>query len=294
MSNYNRLPSISDYISGVYRGEFHGFETGFNLVNCFIKIFVEDAILAMGIIVVFCVLGVTFQISRYTQFWFIALLVYVGHFWGWNGLILFRQTIALVILFPLLNWIPEKKYFRAILLILFASLFHASSLIYLLIFPLYRILRSDRVLILAIVASFLIGYFGIIPNLVIMVSEHIPRGEILVNHIINSERGINWLAYFVMLSVLGVALYFKQTLVQHNKHIRMAITYLGFAVILAGLFQQFEIVIRFIMSFNFYAYIILLPAFICIFKDNWKNRLIYVSFLGLYLMIFFVRFFYIL
>jgi len=294
VDNFYSLSSIRDLVDGTNQGG-KGFEIGFNLVNCFLKVFINDAIFAMGLIVLFCVLGIAFQLHRYTQLWFIALLVYIGHFWGWNGLILFRQTIALIILFPLLKWIPEKKYFRAILLILLASLFHASSLIYLLMFPLYRILQNNKILILAIVASFLIGYFGIIPRFMIMISEHVPRGDVFLElYILNAGKGINWLSYVVMLSVLGIAVFFKQTLLQNHKYIEIAIIYLSFAIILAGLFQQFEVVMRFVMSFNFYAYIILLPAFIYILKNNWRNRLIYVSVLGTYLMLFYVRFFYIL
>ena len=291
--NYDSLSSFADYIKGINRG-IHGYEAGFSLVSLFMKIFINNGVFAMSLIAALGVLGITYQISRYTQFWFIALLVYIGHFYGWNGLILLRQTCALVILFSLLKYIPEKKYFRAILLILLATLFHASSLIYLLVFPLYKILQNNKLVFVAIIASFLIGYFEVIPRFIIMISDSIPRGEILENYILNPGKGINWLSYLVMLFVWSVAVYFKQTLCQNNKYVEVSIVYLGLAIICAGLFQQFEIVIRFVMSFNFYAYVVLFPAFIYIFKNNWQNRLMYVSLLGVYLLLFFVRFFYIL
>lgn len=44
---------------------------------------------------------------------------------------------------------------------------------------------------------------------------------------------------------------------------------------------------------NFYSYLILLPAFIFIFKQNLLNRMLYVLGLGGYLTVFLIRFVYI-
>jgi len=290
---YSILSSINDFINGSNRGIYR-IEIGFGFVNVLIKTFINNEIQGISLLVGFSVLGIIFRLYRYTKYWFLSLLVYIGHFYGWNGLILLRQTIAIIILFPLLNWIPEKKYFHSILLILFASLFHVSSLIYILVFPLYKILQNKKILITAIVISFLIGFFNVIPRFVIILSGYIPRGAVLAKYILDMGKGSNRLSYIEMLLVLGVALYFKTKLCNQNKYSKIAITYLGFAVIFAGLLQNFEIGARFVMAFNFFSYIILLPEFICILKKNWKERLVYTSVLGVYLMAFFIRFFYVL
>jgi len=291
--NFSLLTTIGDYIDGTATGR--RYEAGFQLLNIIIKLFINNENYAVRLIVALCVLGVTYKIYQYSpQFLFFSLLIYIGRFYGWNGIILLRQTCALVILFPLLKLIPEKKYFKVLLLILFASLFHISSLLYVFVIPLYRIFQNKKFLIFSVIVSFIFGYFDIISRLIMVIAGFIPRGNALLRYILNQGKSGNIIAYLEMLFVLGIALYYKQKIRLNNKYADIAITYLGFAVVLTGLFQRFEIVNRFAMAFNFYAYIILLPAFICLLRKNWKERLVYVGILGTYLFVFFIRFYYIL
>jgi hypothetical protein len=290
---YSSLSTFNDFINGTNRGTY-SFEIGYGFINAFIKMFIENGTYGIALIVLFNILGVTFGIYRYTQYCFIALLVYIGRFYGWNGIILIRQTCALAILFPLIKIIPEKKYFRGTLIILLASLFHISSLFYFLAFPMYKIFRNNKILMIAVVISFFMGFFDIIPQLIIAISGFIPRGRILVAYVLSSGKGANMLGYVEMLFVLCAAVYFKARLCRNNKYIELAIVYLGFAVMFGGMFQRFEISTRVTTLFSFYAYIIILPSFINIFKKYLIERLTYVSILSTYLLVFFIRFFYVL
>jgi len=291
--NFKLLTTISDYINGTAKGR-RGTEAGFQFLNIIIKIFIKDENYGVRLIVVLCVFGITYRIYQYSpQFLFLSLLIYIGHFYGWNGIILLRQTCALVILFPLLKLIPEKKYFKVIALIFIATMFHTSSLLYLFIIPLYKIFQNKRILIFAVIVTFFMGYFDILSHFITIIAGFIPRGNVLLRYILNQGKSGNLIAYFEMLFILCVALYYKRKLCQNNKYANIAITYLGFAVVLMGLFQRFEIVNRFAMAFNFYSYIILLPAFICLLRKHWTERLLYISILGIYLFIFFIRFYYI-
>lgn len=67
---------------------------------------------------------------RYSEDYWFAIFVFVAvtdiYSWMYNGI---RQFTAVAIIFGASGWIFRKKYIRAILAILFASLFHQSALI---------------------------------------------------------------------------------------------------------------------------------------------------------------------
>lgn len=66
-----------------------------------------------------------------------AMFIYMTGFY-WRTYNLFRQSLAIAIIFYAVKWIDEKKYFRFIVACLIATMFHKSSIVAILGIPYFR------------------------------------------------------------------------------------------------------------------------------------------------------------
>lgn len=294
--SFENVNSWKEYLAGsTLKG--YAFEPGFLALYFLIKqCITTDGNLAVSLVVLIVGSGLLYFIPQYSHYAFIALVIYITHFYWWLGIVLLRQMCAMVILFPAVRFLQEEKWKKSAFFIALASLFHASALIFY-VFLLTRwmkLFENIRRIIILISLSFIIGYLNIFNTIVFSVASHIPRGEVLVNYLLaGSERSMNILAYVEMLLILFMALKYRLKLQQVNKYTDVAISFLVFSSLIGGLFYHYEIGTRFVMYFNFYSYLILLPAFTFIFKQTLANRILYVLGLESYLLIFLIRFVYI-
>lgn len=294
--SFENVDSWQEYITGsTLKG--YAFEPGFLAIYLLIKQFITtDGNLAVILVGLFAGGGLLYFIPRYSRYAFIALVVYIAHFYWWLGVVLIRQMCAMVLLFPIISFIQEEKWKRSVILVALAALFHASALIFyvFLLMKWRKLFMNVQRIFILISLTFIIGYLNIFDKVVFFIADHIPRGNILKMYVMaGSDRSLNILAYIEMLLILFIALKYRLILRQVNRYTDIAIEYLIYSVLLGGLFFHYEIGTRFIMYFNFYSYLILLPAFIFIFKQNLSNRIFYVLGLCTYLMIFLIRFVYV-
>lgn len=294
--SFENVNSWQEYISGsTLKG--YAFEPGFLLIYFLIKYLITtDGNTAVTIVMLLSGGGLIYFIPKYTRYFFIALLVYITHFYWWLGIVLLRQMCAMVILFPVIRWIEEKKWKKSLLGIGVAALFHASALIFylFLLAKIFHFFTYSRKVVALIGIAFFLGYLDILQIGISQVAEYIPRGEVLMSYILEkSGRSMNLLAFLEMLLILGIALRYHIQLLQVNQYTTIAIEFLIGSLCLGGLFYRYEIGTRFIMYFNFYSFLILLPSFITVVKQDWMNRSIYVGLLVSYLCIFLIRFVYI-
>ncbi|HJC92075.1 MAG TPA: EpsG family protein [Candidatus Mediterraneibacter excrementigallinarum] len=126
---YGDMPSsfgrIRSYIAGVNKDQ------GFYFVSAVIKCIIGNRQAVYFIIVAVIQCFLLFKIYRkystsfaVSFFLFIASTDYIS--WIFNGM---RQFVAVTITVACFPWILEKKYVKAIILILIASLFHQSALL---------------------------------------------------------------------------------------------------------------------------------------------------------------------
>ena len=294
--SFENVNSWQEYIAGsTIKG--YAFEPGFFTLYFLIKNFpTTDGNMAVVIVTLLSGGGLLYFIRKYSRCFFIALVVYIAHFYWWLGIVLLRQMCAMVILFPVIRLLQEEKWRKSIMLIALASLFHASALIFyvFLVIKKLKLFRNERKVIFLLVFSFLVGYLDLFTIGISLIAGYVPRGMVLMNYLMEgSERLMNILAYVEMLLVLFVALKYRLKLLQVNKYTDIAIEFLIFSLFIGGLFYHYEIGSRFVMYFNFYSYLILLPNFISLFRQNLLNKGLYVLGLECYLLIFLIRFVYI-
>lgn len=294
--SFENVNSWREYIAGsTLKG--YAFEPGFLLVYFLIKYLITtDGNTGVTIVTLLSGAGLLYFIPKYTRYFFIALLVYIAHFYWWLGIVLLRQMCAMVILFPVIGWIQETKWKKSLIVIGGASLFHASALIFCLFLGMKKLcfFKYPWRVVALIGIVFLFGYMDILKVTISLVSGYIPRGEILMNYLLqSSNRSMNLLAFVEMLVILGIALKYRARLQQDNRYTEIAIELLIGSLLLGGLFYRYEIGMRFVLYFNFYSFLILLPSFIAIVKQDWINRSFYVGLLVSYLCVFLIRFVYI-
>lgn len=103
------------------------------------------------------IMSVYIIISKYSSNIYVSfiVLIVIGTFpFTLSGL---RQTLALAILMHTFKCLENKKFIKFVLLVLLASLFHSSAIIFLLAYPIYFIkLRFRNYLLLSIVSVFVI------------------------------------------------------------------------------------------------------------------------------------------
>lgn len=122
----------SDYI--VYRDHFNGFEgsrweIGYELVVSFFRFIGFNYFFFVFFVSLFTLIALFYCIRKYSQYPQFSLMLYFGGYFVYYNLIATRQLIALMIFLFSLQYLIDKKDVKFLLLILFGSLFHSSSLI---------------------------------------------------------------------------------------------------------------------------------------------------------------------
>lgn len=68
-------------------------------------------------------------ILKYSKYKFLSLFVYISCYFFMNEIVVLRQGMATALIFYNIENIVERKYVKAILIVIFSSLFHAEGLI---------------------------------------------------------------------------------------------------------------------------------------------------------------------
>lgn len=127
MANYRNLPSTIREGWGILQTTK---SKGFTLLGLVVKQFSGGSETAYRMVLALIhSIPVVFIIRKYSEEYIFSIYVFIAgcnHLaWMMNGQ---RQFIAVTLIFATTPWIIEKKYFRSILVILFASMFHTTAL----------------------------------------------------------------------------------------------------------------------------------------------------------------------
>ena len=135
------------------------FEIGYRLYVKLISLFTENYtvfFLVNGVIIFGSLLRFA---KKYTDnpFVFFFLFMTLGTYsFMETGL---RQTLAIIICLWSIDFLKDRKIIRFILVVLLASMFHVSAIVFLLILPLFVIKRIDRTIVTHAVVA-LVFFFG--------------------------------------------------------------------------------------------------------------------------------------
>ena len=126
-----RYGIAADYLTyeSFYYGNYEEyFEIGFSLLTDFLHFFNANSIIFFSVVSFFTYISLVFIIRKADMFLMILFYVLFSGYFNSFGQI--RQSLALPFLLLSLYYIRENKSIKSLLLILFATLFHASSIIF--------------------------------------------------------------------------------------------------------------------------------------------------------------------
>lgn len=122
---------------------FLNYEKGFIIFNKLVGTIYNNKQFFLAVCAVVSTLPIMLYIRRKSDNPLMAVLIYLGlpvFLLSFSGL---RQAIAIAITVTSVKYIEEKKFIKFMLIILLSFLFHSSSLIFILAYPLYHLKLSS-------------------------------------------------------------------------------------------------------------------------------------------------------
>lgn len=187
---------------------------------------------------------------------------------SFNGM---RQILAISIAINSYTCVKNNNYKKALLLILISSLFHQSSLIYLLMFVLYKIKNKQKAIKYVFITSIILTQIS--PMLYSIVMKFSPY---YAGYLKNSywEASVNGIIILWIIELLMIVFIYFNKLSNVDDYMIISCTILYLAIEIIGL--KFTVISR--LGLYFRVFILLLFArFKKYFKK--KDRWIYVSFI---------------
>ncbi len=196
-------------------------------------------------------------------------LISLGYFFfSLTGL---RQTMALALLLLSYSYLKDRKLTKFILIVVIASLFHSSALIFVVAYPLFNMKIGIK------------HAFGVIGSLILATFfENLIREFILVlswtdqlSEYANRDTSLTISGFIIQISIFLFCLFFKKgVLISDNRNLG-----LYNLIFLGVIFQAFSTVIaeffRISMFFSIYS-IVLIPIAINTIKDNNIKVIVYL------------------
>lgn len=279
---------IKEYIDGIDKDK--GFYFASSVVKCIIgnrEVLYFIIIAAVQCFLLFRIYrkySVSFTVSF---FLFLASTDYVS--WMFNGT---RQFVAVTITMACFPWILEKKYLRAILGILLASLFHQSAL---LVLPFVFIVQgkawNKKTLLFICVVIAAVMFIDRFTDILETILSETQYEGIITDWTALQDDGTNVfrvLVYSVpmMLSLIGFKIIRRADDPVINICVNMSIAATGLYVI--SMFTSGVYIGRLPIYFSLYNYILLPWEISHIFTERSK-RLIYIVMIGAYLMFYYYQ-----
>lgn len=289
---FGEMPSAFSGISG-YMSEMDK-DRGFYFVSAVVKCIIGNREILYFIIIAAVQCFLLFRIYRkysvsFTLSFFLFLVSTDYVSWMFNGT---RQFVAVTITVACFPWILEKKYLRAVLGILFASLFHQSAL---LVLPFVFIVQGKAwnkktllFICLVIAAVVFVDRFTDILETVLAETQY---DNVVADWTDLQDDGTNVLRVLVysiplLLSLVGFKIIRQENDAVINICVNMAIATTGLYVI--SMFTSGVYIGRLPIYFSLYNYILLPWEIKHIFTER-SQRLIHIMMVGAYLLFYYYQ-----
>lgn len=168
----------------------------------------NDFLLCMGIL---CSIGLYFVFIRNSKLPYVILTIFLAKGYLYFFFTAQRQVLAMVLCWLAISYIVKKKFLIFFLLVILASFFHTSAIMFTIMYPIANIKLDNKKTIFLLIASILIGVLKIGLVLSLFVSSYLPFGtDKLSNYLEGGGLGINILNFIEMIPILFIILYFRK------------------------------------------------------------------------------------
>lgn len=136
----------------VFTSSVANYERGYIVFNKIIGIFFSDSQALLVISGFICIASISYQVYKNSKLPLLSFIIYLGlpsFLLNFSGL---RQAIAISITIFAFSFIQKKKPIPFVLIVILASFFHSSALVFLLAYPLYYVKTNARIELYSMVA----------------------------------------------------------------------------------------------------------------------------------------------
>lgn len=218
-----------------------------------------------------------------------AMWLYVFSYlmlWFNSSLNILRQSMAIFVILYAFRYIENKKYFKYIIFVLIASLFHKSALLCL-AFPILSMLsnskRQKMYLTLIVVATLIV--YNYLDYIIIFAQNHLSFFQKYVSYLSNEEANINWYFALVKLIMLvGIIIFSKKA---ENKKSNNLLIMIAVIDLLLYCFSAY-IKYGYRLSYFFLPHLIILIPRIDKSLENYSGRTLYRIFIIVSLIVYWI------
>ena len=247
----------------VWQSGYFYYERGYLILNILLAVFFTDfqwvAIFCAGITVGLVIV----TIYKYSEHALLSVLLYLGLAIYYASFCLIRQNIAVSIILCSFGFIKKKKTVKAILVVLFASLFHYSALVFIPVLLLMRVRLSKK---------FGLTIFGSVLILVIFFDAFVKLGVAIIPTYRNYLQS-DYMAGMSIKSVIipwfwfAVLYVFKPRLLEKDPKNVVYVQFAFFGAILSLFQLRMQLFDRFVYYFT--AFLILsIPSLVSCFDTK--------------------------
>ncbi|WP_171817674.1 EpsG family protein [Chryseobacterium sp. StRB126] len=208
----------------------------------------------------FCSFGLFFVFRQYSKFPYLILTIFLAKGYLYYFFTAQRQIIAMVICWIALKAVIDRKLIPFLLLVVLASFFHTSAIVFVIVYPIVTLKITNKGVIMLLLGSILIGVLKIGIILGTFISGFLPFGaDKLTGYLEGETTGVNILNFIEMVPILFIILHFRKNIEKKIDNFNALFNIYLVFVLITFAFYDFVFIAR-LKGYFLIGYIIILSS----------------------------------
>lgn len=262
----------------------------YKLLNSIVKIF-TDQFFWFTLVIAIITLTILFkQTYKYLMYPFFGMIFYLYKTFFFTNFVVLRQSIAMMIFFIAIKYIIDRKFYKYVLIMLIATLFHTSAI---LLLPMYFINRINlakfnpaKLVIISFIAGFVSKY---ILEALLFITKLLHVGPTIIGKVQGMVTHTGSMFNPHMIEAIAYVIIFEKIRKSHmNEKDKIFYNIFTIYVVTLFMFARCDIFIR--VSMYFYIGIMYLMSRRLEYIKNAKVRLLFVYILGVIFLLGYIKY----
>lgn len=220
-------------------------ERGYILLMAFIKSLGFNFNYFLLILGLFSGAVLFFVFTKYTKYAFVVLAIFLSKGYLYYFFTAQRQVIAMCICWLAITFVIKKKFIPFIILVILASLFHYSAIVFLVVYFIDRIKLNNKHVITLIIVAILTGVFKLGIMLGSALSNILPfGGEKLSGYVTGNDGGINVLNFIELIPILFLVLSNRNDITNRTPYYNLFFNIYLLYILITFAFYDFSFIAR--------------------------------------------------
>lgn len=226
-------------------------------------------------------------IKDYTNYFFLVLFLFLCKGYLYYFFTAQRQIIAMLICWYAIKYIEKRKFGQFLFFVLIASFFHASAIVFTIVYFIYKMRLKNKTVLLLLFISIVMGVLHIGPFLMTTFSSFLPVStEKLINYS-GGTGSINVLNFIEMLPILFIVLKYRVIISQRTKNFPIFFSFFILYILINFAFYDFSIMVR-LRGYFILGYIAIIASIPYAFKTS-SEKIFAFMMMALYFSAVFIR-----